>query len=95
MTVEFLEEAEQELVHATLWYDSKEPGLGKRLRDEVARVVSRIAEDPLLWRERPGGYRRANCPVFPITLHTSSVARKFMWLRLVMVIKNLITENHV
>jgi hypothetical protein len=20
---------------------------------------------PLLWRERPGGYRRVNCPIFP------------------------------
>lgn len=65
MIVEFLEEADHELFEAALWYDAKEPGLGKRLRDEVARVVSRIAEDPLLWRERLGGYRRVNCPVFP------------------------------
>jgi len=65
MIVEFLEEAGQELVEATLWYETREQGLGKRLRDEVAHVISRIAEDPLLWRERPGGYRRVNCPVFP------------------------------
>lgn len=65
MTVEFLEEAEQELSEAALWYESKESGLGTRLRDDVARVVSHIAEDPLLWRERVGGYRRVNCPVFP------------------------------
>jgi hypothetical protein len=65
MIVEFLEEADQELVEAALWYDAREPGLGKRLRDEVAHVVSRIAEDPLLWRERLAGYRRVNCPVFP------------------------------
>ena len=65
MIVEFLEEADQELVEAALWYDAREPGLGKRLRDEVAHVVSRIAEDALLWRERQGGYRRVNCPVFP------------------------------
>jgi len=31
----------------------------------VAHVIARIAEDPLLWRERKGGYRRVNCPVFP------------------------------
>ena len=36
-----------------------------RFRDEIAHVVSRIAEDPMLWREREGGYRRVNCPVFP------------------------------
>ena len=65
MTVEFLDEAEQELAEAALWYESKQSGLGKRLRDEVAHVVSRIAEDPMLWREREGGYRRVNCPVFP------------------------------
>jgi hypothetical protein len=65
MKVEFLDEAEQELTNATLWYESKHSGLGKRLRNEVAHVVSRIAEDPTLWREREGGYRRVNCPVFP------------------------------
>ena len=65
MTVEILDEAEQELADAALWYESKQPGLGKRFRDEVAHVVSRIAEDPMLWREQEGGYRRVNCPVFP------------------------------
>jgi hypothetical protein len=55
MTVEFLEEAEQELTEAALWYEAKELGLGSRLRDEVAHIVSRIAEDPILWREREGG----------------------------------------
>lgn len=65
MIVEFLQEAEQELVEAALWYESKEQGIGKRFRDEVAHVINRIAEDPHLWREREGGYRRVNCPVFP------------------------------
>ena len=65
MTVEFLEEAEQELTEAALWYEEKESGLGSRLRDEVAHIAGRIAEYPMLWREREGGYRRVNCPVFP------------------------------
>ncbi len=65
MIIEFLEAAELEFVAAALWYESKEAGLGKRLRTEVAHVLDRIVEDPLLWRERPGGYRRVNCPVFP------------------------------
>lgn len=65
MTVEFLEEAEQELAEAALWYEARDAGLGRRLRHEVAHVIGRIAEDPLLWREREGGYRRVNCPVFP------------------------------
>ena len=65
MILEFLEESEQELVEAVLWYESKEAGLGIRFRDEIAHVLDRIVEDPLLWRERSGGYRRVNCPVFP------------------------------
>ena len=65
MIVELLEEAEEELTAAALWYESREAGLGRRLRDEVARVLARMAEDPTLWREREGGYRRVNCPNFP------------------------------
>ncbi len=65
MIISFLDEAEQELVEAVLWYESKEPGLGKRFWFEVGHVLERIIEDPLLWRERAGGYRRVNCPVFP------------------------------
>ena len=62
MIIEFLEEAEQELFEAVYWYESKEAGLGIRFRDEIVHVVDRIIEDPLLWREQAGGYRRVNCP---------------------------------
>ena len=65
MIVAFLDEATEEFTNAAIWYEAKEPGLGIRFRDEIARVIHRIAEDPLLWRERAGGYRRVNCPVFP------------------------------
>ncbi len=65
MIVEFLDEAEQELFEAVLWYESKEAGLGQRFRQEVGHVLSRIVDAPLLWRESSGGYRRVNCPVFP------------------------------
>jgi hypothetical protein len=65
MTVEFIDEAVDVLSESALWYESKEAGLGMRFRDEISRVVSRIAEDPLLRRERDGRYRRVNCPVFP------------------------------
>ena len=65
MRIELLQEAEEEFLGAVEWYESRAPGLGKRFRDEVGRVVARIAEDPLLWRERPGGYRKVNLPVFP------------------------------
>ncbi len=65
MIIEILEEAEWELFETAAWYESKELGLGKQFRMEVARVLQRIVQDPLLWRERTGGYRRVNCPVFP------------------------------
>ncbi len=65
MTLEFLPEAREELFEAAEYYEAHEPGLGMRFRDEIARIFERILEDPFLWRERPGGYRRVNCPVFP------------------------------
>jgi plasmid stabilization system protein ParE len=39
--------------------------LGKRFRTEIVEVCSTILAHPLLWRERHGGFRRVNCPVFP------------------------------
>jgi len=65
MTVELLDEAEEEFLEAVLQYESLEIGLGKRFRDEVALVLHQISGRPFLWREREGGYRRVNCPVFP------------------------------
>ena len=63
--LEFLPEARSELFEAAGYYETKEHGLGLKFRDEVSRICARIVEDPLLWRERPSGYRRVNCPVFP------------------------------
>ena len=55
MNVQFTEEAEHEMLDASLWYDSRESGLSQRFRDEVAHVVGRISDDPTLWRMREGG----------------------------------------
>ena len=65
MTYEFLAEAQMEFWAAAERYETKEAGLGVRFRDEVAHVIKHIVADSCLWRERPGGYRRVNCPVFP------------------------------
>lgn len=65
MRLEFFEEARAELREAALFYQSREQGLGRRFRDEISHVCAAIRKDPFLWRERPGGYRRVNCPVFP------------------------------
>ena len=65
MKLEFLSEAREELFEAAGYYESKEKGLGIRFRDDIAHVLEHMMADPHLWRERAGGYRRVNCPVFP------------------------------
>ena len=65
MNVDFTSEAKEDLLEAVDYYENKEPGLGKRLRDEIASTLSTAASAPYLWRERPSGYRRINCPIFP------------------------------
>jgi hypothetical protein len=65
MILEFLPEASAELYAAAEYYEQKEEGLGWRFRNEVLQVCQLIVQQPVLWRERTGGYRRVNCPVFP------------------------------
>lgn len=65
MTLDFLPEAAAELYQAAEDYESRQEGLGLRFRQEVPEVCRAIVQQPLLWRERPGGYRRVNCPAFP------------------------------
>ena len=65
MTVDLTSEAKSDLFDAVDYYEDKEQGLGKRLRDEVASMLNTVASAPYLWRERATGYRRVNCPVFP------------------------------
>lgn len=65
MPVDFTSEAKQDLFAAVDYYEHKDLGLGKRLRDEVAEMLNTIASAPYLWRDRPAGYRRVNCPIFP------------------------------
>lgn len=65
MTLEFLPEAAAEFYEAAEQYELRQEGLGARFRGEVLEVCGLIVQQPLLWRERSGGYRRVNCPVFP------------------------------
>jgi len=68
MRVEFTAEARDDLFDAAEYYEQKETGLGQRFRDQIADVLRTVITAPHLWRERPGGYRRVNCPVFPYHL---------------------------
>ena len=65
MNLEFLPKAQAEFFEAADYYEEKETGLGKRFKAEIQEACSTILDHPLLWRERAGGFRRVNCPVFP------------------------------
>ena len=65
MNLEFLPEARGEFAAAVEFYEDKEPGLGRRLKNEIQEACATIVAHPLLWRERKGGFRRVNCLVFP------------------------------
>ncbi len=65
MTLITLEEADHEFVESVDYYESREPGLGVRFRDEVAAVVDWITRFPEQPRLRRKGYRRVNLRAFP------------------------------
>ena len=65
LVLEFFPEAAAELECATGEYEARVPGLGVRFRQVVESTCAAIVQHPLLWRERPGGYRRVNLPGFP------------------------------
>ena len=65
MISRILKEAESELDDAISHYESIEPGLGIRLKDEAKAVISWIAANPESPRTRQSGYRRVNFKIFP------------------------------
>jgi hypothetical protein len=65
MTLITLEEAEKEFAESVAYYESRESGLGRRFRDEVAITVDWIARNPKIPRLRRGRYRRVNLRAFP------------------------------
>ncbi len=65
MPVDFTSEAKEDLFDAVEYYEEKNRGLGRRLRDEIASLLNTVSSAPYLWRERDYGYRRVNCPIFP------------------------------
>jgi plasmid stabilization system protein ParE len=64
LVLEFLPEAGAETIAATEYYEGCVPGLGLRFRLQLESACAAIAQHPLLWRERRGGYRRVNLPGF-------------------------------
>src|SRR5437588_263062 len=64
MTLIILEDADREFNESVDYYESCEPGLGVRFRNEGEAVFKRILANPELPRLRRGHYRRINFPVF-------------------------------
>jgi plasmid stabilization system protein ParE len=65
LLLEFLPEASAEVQCITGDYEARSSGLGSRFGAEVESACAAIVQHPLLWRLRPGGYRRVNLPGFP------------------------------
>ena len=65
LVLEFLPEAQAEVECFTGDYEARATGLGVRFREEIESVCAAIIQHPLLWRQRPGDYRRVNLPGFP------------------------------
>ena len=63
--LEFLAEAAAEVECITGDYEARIAGLGSRFRAEIESVCAAMVQHPLLWRLRPGGWRRVNLPGFP------------------------------
>lgn len=63
--VVFLPEAEQEMLEASLYYQSKASGLGVDFLSEVERAVKSIAESPNTWPILEGELRRRLVRRFP------------------------------
>lgn len=64
MTYVFLPDAQEEFNETALYYEIRTEGLGVRFRNEINSEIQRILADPCIRRERPGGFRRANCHRF-------------------------------
>ena len=62
---EFLAAALQDVADAVKFYEEQVSGLGDRFRAELESACEVLAQQPLLWRERAGGFRRVNLAGFP------------------------------
>jgi toxin ParE1/3/4 len=61
-------EASQELEAAALWYEQREPGLGRDFLDEFERTLRRIEANPERWRKIFGNNRQLSFDRFPYAI---------------------------
>jgi hypothetical protein len=54
LAFEFHPEAEAEFDADVFWYEDREPGLGRRFRNQVGAAVDAAVDDPEAWAVWPG-----------------------------------------
>ena len=67
--VVFRPEAEDEVLEAREWYETRRPGLGKEFAQAVDEMVSRISENPLAYQRAYKETRRIVLSRFPYALY--------------------------
>ncbi len=59
----------QDLQEARRWYNLQQKGLGKRLVDDVKRVINSIKDNPYFASVKFANVRTASCKTFPYAIH--------------------------
>ena len=72
MMVEFLPEAEEEMMEAAIFYQEQAESLGERFLDDVERATQLLIEQPLIGQQINNHLRRLLLHRFPFSLIYSS-----------------------
>ena len=67
--VQVLELAKMDMRQASSWYNQQQVGLGKRLTEDMARILRKIASNPTSFAVRYKVIRLANFDTFPYAAH--------------------------
>ncbi len=70
--VEFLAEAEEEMMEAAVFYQEQAEGLGEKFLDDVERATQLLSEQPLIGQQIDNHLRRFLLHRFPFSLIYSS-----------------------
>ena len=69
LDVVFRREAENEVLEAQRWYESRREGLGDEFADALDALVARIVANPLAFRRVRGETRRGILSRFPYAVY--------------------------
>lgn len=68
MKVEFLQEAEEEMINASIFYEDHTSGLGERFINDIERSAQLLNEQPLIGERIDKDLRRILLRHFPFSL---------------------------